>query len=102
FGVDYRYVQAGYIEQTIRIGFAHLPLRMLVPCVISLGMLWVLQIYLSRTFTGRAIMAVSQDQSALQLMGVNPIRIKRIAFGISIAIASVARALLLLRHADER
>ena len=96
FGVDYRYVQAGYIDQTIRIGFAHLPLRMLVPCVISLAMLWLLQVYLSRTFTGRAIMAVSQDQSALQLMGVNPIRIKRIAFGIAIATASLAGAFLII------
>jgi len=96
FGVDYRYVQAGYIDQTIRIGFVHLPLRMLIPCVISLGMLAGLQLYLSRTFTGRAIMAVSQDQLALQLMAVNPIRIKRIAFAISIATAAMAGAFLIV------
>ena len=87
FGVDYRYVQAGYIDQTIRLGFADLPFRMLVPCVISLLMIGVLQLFLSRTFTGRAIMAVSQDQLALQLMAVDPIRIKTIAFGIAIATA---------------
>ena len=96
FGVDYRYVQAGYIDKTINIGFASLPLRMLVPCVISLLMLGALQLYLSRTFTGRAIMAVSQDQLALQLMAVNPIRIKRIAFGISIATAALAGAFLIV------
>ena len=39
FGVDYRYVQAGYIDQTLRFGFVDLPLRMLVPCVLSLVML---------------------------------------------------------------
>ena len=39
FGVDYRYVQAGYIDQTLRFGFVDLPLRMLVPCVLSLLML---------------------------------------------------------------
>ncbi len=88
FGVDYRYVQASYIDQTWKLGFADLPFRMLVPCVISLAMLGALQLYLSRTFTGRAIMAVSQDQLALQLMAVDPIRIKRIAFSISIATAS--------------
>ena len=53
---------------------------MLVPCVISLLMVGLLQLYLSRTFIGRAIMAVSQDQLALQLMAADPIRIKRIAF----------------------
>jgi branched-chain amino acid transport system permease protein len=96
FGVDYRYVQAGYIGPTWRIGFVDFPLRMLVPCVISLLMMVALQIYLSRTFTGRAIMAVSQDQLALRLMAADPIRIKRIAFAISIATASLAGAFLIV------
>jgi branched-chain amino acid transport system permease protein len=96
FGVDYRYVQAGYIDQTLRLGFADLPFRMLVPCVISLLMIAALQLFLSRTFTGRAIMAVSQDQLALQLMAVDPIRIKTIAFGIAIATASMAGAFLIV------
>ena len=51
---------------------------------------------LTRTFIGRAIMAVAQDQLALQLMAVDPIRIKRIAFGISIATASLAGAFLII------
>ena len=96
FGVDYRYVQADYIDKTIRLGFADLPFRMLVPCVISLLMIGALQLFLSRTFTGRAIMAVSQDQLALQLMAVDPIRIKTIAFGIAIATASMAGAFLIV------
>jgi branched-chain amino acid transport system permease protein len=96
FGVDYRYVQAGYIDQTWRFGFVDLPLRMLVPCVLSLAMLGMIQFYLSRTFTGRAIMAVSQDQGALQLMAADPIKIKRIAFAISIATASIAGAFLIV------
>ena len=33
----------------------------------------------------RAIMAVSQDQLALQLMAADPVKIKRTAFAISIA-----------------
>jgi branched-chain amino acid transport system permease protein len=96
FGVDYRYVEAAYIGPTWKFGFADLPLRMLVPAVISLLMMVALQIYLSRTFTGRAIMAVSQDQEALRLMAANPVRIKRIAFGISIATASLAGAFLII------
>src|SRR6185503_466444 len=96
FGVDYRYVEAIYIGPTWRIGFVDLPLRMLVPCVLAIVMMTGLQLYLSRTFTGRAIMAVSQDQLALRLMAVDPIRIKRIAFGCSIATAAVAGALLII------
>jgi branched-chain amino acid transport system permease protein len=96
FGVDYRYVDAGYIGPTLRFAFVDLPYRMLVPCVLSLLMLLLLQLYLSNTFIGRAIKAVSQDQQALALMAANPIKIKRIAFGISIATAAMAGAFLII------
>ena len=69
---------------------------MLIPCVISLVLLVALQLYLSRTFVGRAIKAVSQDQGALALMAADPIKIKRIAFGISIATAALAGAFLII------
>jgi branched-chain amino acid transport system permease protein len=96
FGVDYRYVDAPYIGPTLRFAFVDLPYRLLVPCVLSLVMIVVLQVYLSRTFVGRAIKAVSQDQGALALMAANPIAIKRIAFGISIATAAMAGAFLII------
>ncbi|MBI2714333.1 MAG: branched-chain amino acid ABC transporter permease [Rhizobiales bacterium] len=96
FGVDYRYVEAAYIGPSIHIGLVDLPLRMLVPCVAALALFGAIQIFITRTFTGRAIMAVSQDQLALQLMAADPIRIKRIAFGLSIAVAAVAGALLII------
>ncbi len=96
FGVDYRYVEAAYIGPSIHIGLIDLPLRMLVPCVTALALFGAIELFITRTFTGRAIMAVSQDQLALQLMAVDPIRIKRIAFGLSIAIASIAGALLII------
>src|SRR6187200_2435557 len=38
FGVDYRYVEARYIGPTETFGFVNLPYRMLVPCVLALGM----------------------------------------------------------------
>ena len=101
FGVDYRYVQAPYIGPSLRFGAADFPLRMLVPCVIALIMFGLLQLFLSRTFTGRAIMAVSQDALALRLMAVDPIRIKRVAFGISVATAAIAGALLIIIHPVE-
>jgi branched-chain amino acid transport system permease protein len=96
FGVDYRYVSAPYIDQSINIGFVNLPMRMLIPCVISLLMLAILQFLLSRTFIGRAIMAVAQDQLALQLMGADPIKVKRVAFAVSIATTAMAGAFLII------
>jgi branched-chain amino acid transport system permease protein len=96
FGVDYRYVHASYIGPSWHLGLVDLPLRMLVPCVVSLLLVGSLQLFLSRTFVGRAIMAVAQDQLALQLMSANPVRIKRIAFAISIATAALAGAFLII------
>ena len=96
FGVDYRYVEAIYIGHTLRFGFVDFPLRLLVPCIVALLLFLALQLFLSRTFIGRAVNAVAQDQQALQLMGADPIRIKRIAFGISIATAAIAGALLII------
>jgi branched-chain amino acid transport system permease protein len=52
--------------------------------------------YLSRTFTGRAIKAVAQDQTALALMGADPVRIKQWAFGIATATCAIAGALLII------
>jgi branched-chain amino acid transport system permease protein len=53
-------------------------------------------LYLSRTFTGRAILAVAQDRLALQLMGADPVRIKQFAFGLAIATTAIAGSLLII------
>jgi len=96
FGVDYRFVEAAYIGPSLHFGLFDLPLRMLIPCVVSLAMVGLLQLYLSRSFIGRAILAVSQDGLALQLMAASPVRIKQIAFGISTATCALAGTFLII------
>ncbi len=96
FGVDYRLVQAAYIGASIHLGVIELPLRLLVPCLVSLFLIGLMQVFLSRTFVGRAVLAVAQDALALRLMAADPVRIKRIAFGLSIATCSVAGAILII------
>jgi branched-chain amino acid transport system permease protein len=96
FGVDYRYVHASYIGPSWNFGIIDLPLRMLVPCLVALALFAALQIFLTKTFIGRAIMGVAQDQLALQLMAASPTRIKRTAFAISIATCAIAGALLII------
>jgi branched-chain amino acid transport system permease protein len=96
FGVDYRLVDAPYIGPSLHLGVIELPGRLLVPCLVALAMVGLLHLFTSRTFIGRAILAVAQDQLALRLMAADPVRIKRIAFGLSIATASVAGAVLIV------
>jgi len=69
---------------------------MLVPCLVSLALVAALQLFLTKTFMGRAIMAVAQHQLAVQLMGASLTRMKQSAFAISIATASIAGALLII------
>ena len=85
FGVDYQLVQTAYSETTLKLGEVGFPLRLLVPCLVSVAMVVGLQFFLSHTFFGRAVLAVAQDQLALRIMGVNPVRVKQYAFAISIA-----------------
>jgi branched-chain amino acid transport system permease protein len=96
FGVDYRFVEASYIGPSLHLGWIDLPLRMLLPFVFSLIMVGLLQLYLTRSFIGRAILAVSQDGLALQLMAASPTKIKQIAIGISIATCAVAGSFLII------
>jgi len=95
YGVDYRLVEAAYIGKSIDLGGVGIAFRLLVPCVVGLLMTLGLYLFLSRTFYGRAVMGVSQDQGALRLMGADPVRIKTIAFGLGIAAASLSGALLI-------
>ena len=96
FGVDYRLVDAFYIGPSLHVGVIDLPLRLLVPCLVSIALIGALQVFMSYTFTGRAVQAVAQDAMALRLMAANPSKIKRVAFGLSIASASVAGAILII------
>ena len=96
YGVDYRLVETDYIGQSINLGPVGIPYRLLVPFLVSVVMAVGIWLYLSRTFIGRAILAVSQDRLALQLMGANPVRIKQLAFGIALATTAIAGALLIM------
>ena len=88
-----------YASTSIKLGAIALPLRELIPFIGALAILVAAQLFLKRTFIGRAILGVAQDPTALHLMGADPVRLKRIAFAISIALAGAAGALLLRARA---
>jgi branched-chain amino acid transport system permease protein len=96
FGVDQRSVQAPYIGSSLALGEYRIPYRMLVAFGVALLLTFALTLYLSKTFTGRAIKAVAQDEPALRLMGANPVRIKQWAFGIATGVSALAGAMLII------
>jgi len=96
FGVDQRMVEASYIGSSLRFGDIRIPQRTLVVCAVAIVMTVLLTLYFSKTFTGRAIKAVAQDEPALRLMGADPVRIKQWAFGIATAVAALGGAMLII------
>jgi branched-chain amino acid transport system permease protein len=100
FGVDQRLVEAAYIGTSFEFGDwannIRIPNRMLVAFGVAMALTVTLTLYLGRTFTGRAIKAVAQDEGALRLMGASSVGIKRWAFGIATATCALAGALLII------
>jgi branched-chain amino acid transport system permease protein len=96
FGADYRLVETRYSSTSLALGPIGIPLRLLVPFLVSVAMIMGIQAALDHSFLGRAIKAVAQDRLALRLMAADPVRVKEIAFALSIATASIAGALLIV------
>lgn len=96
FGVDQRSAEADYIGESLRIGDLRLPYRLLVAAAVALVLTVVLTQFFAKTFVGRAIKAVGQDEGALRLMGADPVRIKQLAFGIATAVNALAGAMLII------
>ncbi len=96
FGVDQRSADAEYIGSSWEIGDFRIPYRMLVAFVVAVVLTVTLTVFFARTFVGRAIKAVGQDQEALRLMGADPVRIKQLAFGIATAVSALAGAMLII------
>ena len=96
FGVDQRTVEASYIGTALTLGDIRVPQRFVVAFGVAVALTIVLTLYLSKTFTGRAIKAVAQDEAALRLMGADPVRIKQWAFGLATAAAALAGAMLII------
>ncbi len=59
--------------------------------IVTTGLLWTL---LSRTSTGRALLATAEDKEAARLMGIDPDRMFALSWGIGAACVGVAGALL--------
>ena len=96
YGADQQWVDPAYAAVTWHLGPVDVPLRMAVPGLLSLAAIGLLALFLRRTFVGRAIAAVAQDAEALRFLAIDPVRIKRIAFGISTAFAGLAGGALVV------
>ncbi len=71
-----------------------LSVPLLLSFIVTCGITGILYMFLSKTTTGLALMATSQNREAAQLMGINVAKMSAIAFGLGTALAATAGALI--------
>jgi branched-chain amino acid transport system permease protein len=96
FGTDHQTVDVDYVGQSLRLGLIAMPYRLLVPAAVTPVLILGLWLYLRHSYAGIAIRAVAHDERALMVSGIDPVRIKRHAFGIAAVTALVAGAMLVI------
>ena len=90
FSADARHIPAGYSLETLHLGGIDISLLNVILFAIGAVCMLALSLFLSKTYTGRAIRAVSDDPEAARLSGINVRRIYGIAMGFAMATAAVA------------
>src|SRR5262245_31734633 len=84
---------------TIEVAGIFISFTRLVAFALSIVAMLALYLFLTRTFTGTAIRAVSQDREAIALMGARPQRLYFVTSAVGGAMAGIAGALLIIQYA---
>ncbi len=90
FSADARHAPSAWEMQILRLGGLNISVLNLVLFAISLAAVLALTLFLSFTYPGRAIRAVSDDAETAALAGINVRRVHALAMGVAMATAAVA------------
>ncbi len=83
---------------TIALGNTNLSTVSLISILAAVLLMLILQFFIKKTRTGKAMIAVSEDMKAAQLMGINVDTTISITFAIGSALAAFAAALFLVSY----
>lgn len=83
-----------YSGVTFEVFGLRLPIIGLAGGLLVLIIIFMLHLFLSRTYFGKSVMAVSQDHEAASLMGIDINRTFSISFAISVSLASIPSVLI--------
>jgi branched-chain amino acid transport system permease protein len=79
---------------SVELGFMRVPLAGLYVAALSVGVIYLTHVFLTRSYLGNAIRAYSQDIPAAQLMGINPTAVAAIGIGVGFAVTMAGGAFL--------
>ncbi|OQY31919.1 MAG: hypothetical protein B6I38_05175 [Anaerolineaceae bacterium 4572_5.1] len=94
-GPNFQGISRYWDTKAIEIGGTYLSVDRLIAFVISMITIAALWFFLRRTRVGRAIRAVSQDETGAQLVGINLNFIQTLTFSLATAMAAISGASLL-------
>lgn len=94
FTSNFRTINTVYQEVTVPFGPALLPLARLIALGFAMLFATALFLLLTRTDLGRAIRAAAQDPGGAAVAGINVSRIYAITFGLGLAMAGAAGAIV--------
>jgi branched-chain amino acid transport system permease protein len=83
-----------FFSGTVALGGVRVSADRLTAGFLSLALIVLLLVAINRTWIGKALRAVSQDKDAAAVVGINPLRMNTIAFGLGVGLAAVAGAVL--------
>lgn len=83
-----------FFPGTTIMGFLTVDNNRLVVSAVAIVIMVALLLVIGKTFIGKALRAVSQDRNAAAIVGINPHRMNLLAFGIGVALAGGAGALI--------
>jgi branched-chain amino acid transport system permease protein len=95
FGATFQSVVTSYQTSALPLGGLRVNVPYLYAFLASGTISILLWLFLERTDLGRAMRATAQSRLAAQLMGVDPDRIFRSAFGLGVGLAGAAGAIVL-------
>jgi len=82
----------------LEVGGMFLSFARLIAFVIAIGAMLGLYLFLTRTYMGTAIRAVSQDREAMVLMGADPRKVYLVTSAVGGAMAGLAGVLLMIQY----
>ena len=94
FTANYRSIRTSYASHSFVIGSVHVPVGRLLAFAIAVLVTVGLATAVRHTRTGTSIMATGMDRGAARLMGIRAGHVYALTFGISVAIAALAGAMI--------
>ena len=91
---DERSITPSYSGITFEMFGLRLPLIGLSGGLLAVVLISILHLFLSKTYFGKSVRAVSQDHEAASLMGINVNRTFFMSFAISVSLASIPAVLI--------